>query len=121
MAGRFPSGQTSIPTNSKRLEKKWHFFQLSEVGLAYTKLTFHVQQCLFKQLGPTESVDNNDFCVCIIIDDETGLLCQGFPLAVDVVDEVDKCCRSICWSKWHDGIGPFDGIWALEGKFFLTS
>ncbi len=36
------------------------------------------------------------------------------------MDKVDECCRSVCGSKWHNGVCPFDGISTLKGKLFLT-
>jgi hypothetical protein len=56
----------------------------------------------------------------VVINDKTPLLCHGFQLAVDVMDESNKCGRSIRWAKRHDGICPFDNVWALTGELFLT-
>jgi hypothetical protein len=60
------------------------------------------------------------FCVCVVIDGKTLLLCHGFPVAVDVADESDKCGRSVCLAKRHDSEGVLDSAEALKGKLFLT-
>jgi hypothetical protein len=36
------------------------------------------------------------------------------------MDKVDECCRSVCGSKRHNCVCPFDGIRTLKGKLFLT-
>ncbi len=73
-------------------QQKW-------VGLAYAKLAFNIQQHHFKQLYSGENVVNNDHCINIVINDKTLLLCHSFPLAVKIMDEIDKCCRAICLAK----------------------
>ncbi len=119
MAWQFLSGRTSILTNFGK-DATFAQAQWELVGLADAKLTFHVQQCLFKQIWPAENVVNDDFCDRIVIYDKTWLLGKRFPLAVDIVNEIDKHRRSVHWSKGHDGMCPLDGILALEGKLFLT-
>ncbi len=91
-------------------QQKW-------VGLAYAKLAFNLQQCRFNQLCPAENVINNELCIRIVINDKTLLLHNGFPLAFNVVDDIDKCCRAIWWAKRHDSISP---LGALKEELFLS-
>ncbi len=60
--------------------------------LANTKLAFNIQQGHFKQLCPAEIFFNNDLCITFVINDKTFLLCNGFPLVVDIMNKTDKRC-----------------------------
>ena len=60
------------------------------------------------------------FCICIVVNDHSGFLYDCFLLAVNVMDEVDKSCRAVCWAKGHHGLGPFDGSRVSECKRLLT-
>ncbi len=115
--GRTISVWTDINTNKLEMLGKDATLaqaQWESVGLAEVKLTFYVWQCLFKWFRQAENVVNNGFGICIVINDKIWLLGKGFPLAVNGVNESDKQCWSVCWSKWHDDMCPLDGIWALE-------
>ncbi len=63
---------------------------------------------------------DNDAHVCLLVDGNTAGCSECLPLTINVVDEIDKSGRSICRSKWHNCISPFDGIGALKGKLLLT-
>ncbi len=54
-------------------------------------------------------------------DPRTTGTCKQFPLAINVVNKVDKFSWPISWSKGHHHVSPLNCIRALEGKFFLTS
>jgi hypothetical protein len=76
-------------------------------------------QCIGVQ-PQAEDVVNNYFGVSIVINYHAIFLCKCLPLAVNVMDEIDESRRALCWAKGHHGVGPFDGIKALESKLFLT-
>ncbi len=48
-------------------------------------------------------------------------LSKFLPDAVNVMNEVDERCWPIGRPKWHDRIGPLDGIDSLKCKLLLTS
>jgi hypothetical protein len=89
--------------------------------LANTQLALHVNEGSLVRLGPADNIINNDFHICIIVYWHTVFLSKVLPNAIDVVNEVDKGSRPICSPKWHDRIGPFDGIHSLKRQLFLTS
>ncbi len=84
-------------------------------------MTFRVSNCEIKYFSPTNDVVDNDFCIRIVIYRHTAFLSKFLPDSVDVVNEVDEHCWPIGRTKWHDPIGPLDGIDFLKCKLLLTS
>ena len=90
------------------------------ISLANHQLTFYVSEREFKKLSPTNDVVDDDLRICIVVYGHTAFLGKFLPDAVDVMNEVDEGCRPISRPKWHNHIGPLDGIDSLKCKLFLA-
>ncbi len=90
------------------------------IGLTYAKLAIDVKQSILDCFCPGENIVDDDLSISVIVNDKSRFLCKCFPLAVNVVYEVDKKCGTICWAKGHHTVRPFDSIGALEGQLLLA-
>ena len=91
------------------------------ISLANLQLTFHVSEREFKKLGPTNDVVEDDLRIRVVVYWHTAFPSKFLPDYVDVMNEVDEGCRPIGRPKWHDRIGPLDGIDSLKRKLLLTA
>jgi hypothetical protein len=53
------------------------------------------------------NVINDDASVGIVVDVDAVIACKEFPLGINVVNKVDKCCSAIGRAKGHHSICPF--------------
>ncbi len=79
-----------------------------------------VKQCIVNCFCPGEKVADNDLSISVVINDRSWFLCKHFPLAVDVMYEVDKSHGTICWAKGHHTLPLFDSVGAWEGQLLLA-
>ena len=67
-----------------------------------------------------DNIINDNPCIGLLIDGDPTRSCQGLPLTINVVSEIDEGGSDIGRPKRHDCVRPFDCICALKGKLLLT-
>jgi hypothetical protein len=68
----------------------------------------------------TDDVINDNPCVGVIADVDCVSTGERLPLAVNIINKIDKRSRAISWAKQHNRVRPLDCIGPLKSKFFLT-
>ncbi len=90
------------------------------IGLADFQLTPDIFKSVFFSAGPANNVVYDDSCICSITNWVTMQCGELLPDAVDIVDEINRSCRPICWPKRHNIVGPLYGVDPLKRELFLT-
>ena len=67
-----------------------------------------------------DDVIHDDSPIGVIVDFDPHRLSQRFPLAIDIINEINECSRSISWAKGHNLISPLDSVRPLKSEFLLT-
>ncbi len=67
----------------------------------------------------TDDVIDDNPCVGVIADVNYVSTGERLPLAVNIINEIDKRSRAISWAKRHNRVRPLDCIRPLKSKFSL--